>query len=163
MNNSDYCIVYENISKKYNLKIIKNDEVSHKNIEIDTFIQNLNNNIKFKYNYVKTTTLPPSLNNPFDINNQLSATGILYLSKRLLNFLLASDYIVSNTMEYTKLHNQIKLITDNYHFKNIKNTDNEIYNELKKITQSNHIIKSKLITNFIKLYTSIQQEIKINL
>ena len=163
MNNSDYCIVYENISKKYNLKIIKNDEVNHKNIEIDTFIQNLNNNVKFKYNYVKTTALPPPLNNPFDINNQLNATGILYLSKRLLNFLLASDYIVSNTMEYTKLHNQIKLITDNYHFKNTKNTDNEIYNELKKITQSNHIIKSKLITNFIKIYTSTQQEIKINL
>ena len=163
MNNSDYCIVYENISKKYNLKIIKNDEVSHKNIEIDTFIQNLNNNIKFKYNYVKTTTLPPSINNPFDVNNQLNATEILYLSKRLLNFLLASDYVVSNTMEYTKLHNQIKLISDNYHFKNVKNTDNEIYNELKKITQSNHIIKSKLITNFIKMYTSIQQEIKINL
>jgi len=163
MNNSDYCIVYENISKKYNLKIIKNDEVSHKNIEIDTFIQNLNNNLKFKYNYVKTTTLPPSLNNPFDINNQLNATGILYLSKRLLNFLLASDYVVSNTMEYTKLHNQIKLISDNYHFKNIKNTDNEIYNELKKITLSNHIIKSKLITNFIKIYTNIHQEIKINL
>lgn len=161
MNNSDYCIVYENISKKYNLKIIKNDEVSHKNIEIDTFIQNLNNNIKSKYSYVKTTTLPPSINSPID--NQLNATGILYLSKRLLNFLLASDYVVSNTIEYTKLHNQIKLITDNYHFKNVKNTDNEIYNELKKITLSSHIIKSKLITNFIKMYTSTQQEIKINL
>jgi len=163
MNNSDYLSVYENLTKKYNLKIIKNDEVNYKNIEIDTFIQNLNNSIKSNYNHIKTTHLPPSLDEQTNISTQSNATGILYLSKRLLSFLLASDCVVTNIMDYTKLHSQIKLITDNYHFKNVKNTDNEIYNELKKIINSNHIIKSKLITNFIKIYTNIHQEIKINL
>jgi hypothetical protein len=160
MNSSDYIIIYENISKKYNLKIIKNDEVNHINIEIDTFINNLTiSNSKIKYNHIKTNTQ----NDQANIHDQSNLTDILYLSKRLLKFLLASDYIISSSIEYTKLHNQIKSMTDHYHFKNVKNTDNEIYNELKKIIQSSHIVKSKLITNFIKMYTSSHQEIKINL
>ena len=157
MNSSDYITVYDNLIKKYNLKIIKNEEVNNKNIEIDTFIQNLNNN-KFKYNFIKTSSL-----NESSINNQSNVTSNLYLSKRLLNFLRASDYIINSSMEYTKLHTQIRSIIDHYHFKNVKNTDNEIYNELKKIIQASHIVKEKLITAFIKTYTSAHQEIKINL
>ena len=160
MNHSDYNIVYDKLSHKYNLKLIKNDEVSYINLEIDTFINNLNKDSKNKQSFIKNNT---NTSNLIDINNQLKDTSNLYLSKRLMNFLLASDYITSNTMEYTKLHHQIRSITDHYNFKKVKNTDNEIYNELKKIIQSSHIIKSKLITNFIKMYTSIQQEIQINL
>jgi len=151
MNSSDYITVYENLSKKYNLKIIKYDETNQVNLEIDTFINNLcNNNVKIKHTYT---------NNSVDSHT----SDVLHLSKRLLNFLLASDYIITNTMEYTKLHNQIRSMIDHYHFKNVKNTDNEIYNELKKIILASHIIKGKLITNFIKMYTSTQQEININL
>ena len=162
MNNSDYNIVYENLSKKYSLKLIKNDEVNYINLEIDTFINNLNKDLNNKKSYIKiiNTTDTTDTNN---LNNHSKDTDNLFLSKRLLNFLLASDYITSNTMEYTKLHHQIRSITDHYNFKKIKNTDNEIYNELKKIIQSSHIVKSKLITNFIKMYTNTQQEIKINL
>jgi hypothetical protein len=126
-------------------------ETNQGNLEIDTFINNLcNNNVKNKHNYI---------NNSVDSHN----SDVIYLSKRLLNFLLASDYIITNTMEYTKLYNQIRSLIDHYHFKNVKNTDNEIYNELKKIIQASHIVKGKLITNFIKMYTSTQQEININL
>lgn len=160
MNNSDYYTVYEKLSHKYNLKLIKNDEVNYINLEIDTFINNLNKDTKNKQSYVK---INDTNDNTYLINNHSKDTGNLYLSKRLLNFLLASEYITSNIMEYTKLHQQIRSITDHYNFKKIKNTDNEIYNELKKIIQSSHIVKSKLITNFIKMYTSTQHEIKIDL
>ena len=159
MNNSDYNIVYENLSKKYNLKVVRNDEVNCINLEIESFINNLNNDVKIKKSYINMTLTTETT----DFNNQLKDTGILYLSKRLVNFLLASDYIISNTMDYTKLHTQIRNITDHYSFKKVKNTDNEIYNELKKIIQSSHIVKGKLITNFIKMYTNTQHEIKINL
>jgi hypothetical protein len=154
MNNSDYITIYDNLSKKYNLKIIVNDETNHINLEIETFINNLNkDNTKIKSNYLKVNTQ----------NEQSNVTGTIYLSKRLLNFLLASDFIINSTVEYTKLHTQIRSIIDYYHFKNVKNTDNEIYNELKNIIQANHIIKGKLITNFIKMYTSVHDEIKIDI
>ena len=158
MNNSDYNIVYENLSKKYNLKVVRNDEVNCINLEIESFINNLNNDIKIKKSYINMT-LTSDITDTTDKKDM----GILYLSKRLVNFLLASDYIISNTMDYTKLHTQIRNITDHYSFKKVKNTDNEIYNELKKIIQSSHIVKGKLITNFIKMYTNTQHEIKINL
>jgi hypothetical protein len=143
----DYILLYHNIINKYQLDKIKFDNNIY-DYEIDQFINSL-------YKYKK--------NNEYD-NLYLYKKNIdyvVYINDRLVNFLNENDIEIDNILFYSKLYRKIFIIVDLYRCINIKNIDSDIYDDIKKISESNYITKKILIKNFIDKYSSNKDTIKI--
>jgi hypothetical protein len=97
---------------------------------------------------------------PIVIMNK-NADDYVYLSERLINFFLNTDYYLDEKIELKKLVSKINYITDENYFENIKNTDDKIYKDLFKIVGRNYITKKILISRFIKKYTTTHKIIHI--
>jgi len=142
---AEHEILYDDLIRKYGLNRTRPINYSI-NLEIDDFINNLN-----KCNH--ETKIYESNNKDY----------IIYVSNRLLKFLNDNDYILDSILFYTKLYNKILNVADLYRFVRIKNTDDEIYNDIRKISTSNYLGKKALINNFINKYSSKSESININI
>ena len=141
----DYILLYHNIIQKYKLEKIRLDYNIY-NYEIDQFINKLiiknevNNNL---YKYKKNIDY------------------IVYINNRLVDFLSENDIEIDNILFYTKLYRKIFIVVDLYRCINIKKIDLEIYDDIKKISESNYMTKKVLIKNFINKYSSRSEMINI--
>jgi len=86
---------------------------------------------------------------------------VVYINDRLVNFLNENDIEIDNILFYSKLYRKIFIIVDLYRCINIKNIDSDIYDDIKKISESNYITKKILIKNFIDKYSNKKNTIKI--
>jgi len=145
---------YNKLSSKYEfskIACIQNSEFQ----DIDTLIKNINalgNNSNLRNN----------------INKKYDATKhMIYLSPRLLSFCRTnnqSQYFVNihEEMNSSILQNILSRVYE-YLFNKIKNTDEEIYNEIKSIASSNRYIKRDKTKEFINKWTTKTKTIKIGL
>jgi hypothetical protein len=145
---------YNKLSSKYEFNkvaCIQNNEFQ----DIDTLIKNINelgNNSNVRNN----------------INKKYDATKhMVYLEPRFLNFCRTnnqSQYFTNifEEMNSSLLQNILNRVYE-YLFHKIKNTDEEIYNELKLISSSNRHLKKERIKEFVNKWTSKTKTIKIGL
>jgi len=140
----NYSMIYNTIIHKYELNKLSylNDNLNN---NIDKFINDLNNTNK---HIIKE----------YNKNNYF-----VHVSDRLIIFLSENDYYIDNILLYKKLYNKILTISEIYHIIRLKDTDNEILNDIKMISLSNYLTKKVLITNFINKYTSKNKVIHINI
>lgn len=140
-----HLLIYHNIVHKYQLNIIKLD-YNYINNEFDNIINKLiikndvNNNL---YKYRKNTDY------------------VVYVNNRLINFLYENDYEIDNILFYRKLYNKILIMSDLYRFIRVKKIDDEIFNDIKNISESNYFNKKILIKNFISKYSTTSEPINI--
>jgi len=145
---------YDKLSSKYEfnkIACIQNNEFQ----DIDTLIKNINalgNNSNLRNNS----------NKKYDATKHL-----VYLSPKFLTFCQKnsqSQYFTNifEEMNSALLQNVLRRVYE-YLFHKIKNTDDEIYNELKLISMSNRQTKNDKIKEFINKWTSKTKTIKIGL
>ena len=139
--NSNHLLIYHNLVHKYQLNILN---YNNNNNEIDNIINNNVNKFKF-YIYKKNTDC------------------LVYVSDRLINFFNKNDYKIDNVLFYRKLFNKILIVSNLYYFIRIKKIDDEIFNDIKKISESNYFNKKILIKNFINKYSTISGAINIKI
>jgi hypothetical protein len=141
----NYILLYHNIINKYQIDKIKLDNNIY-NSEIDQFINRI-----VKGNEVKDNLYKYKKNIDY----------VVYINDRLVNFLNENDIEIDNILFYSKLYRKIFIIVDLYRCINIKNIDQDIYDDIKKISDSNYMTKKILIKNFIDKYSTNKDIIKI--
>jgi hypothetical protein len=141
----NYILLYHNIINKYQIDKIKLDNNIY-NSEIDQFINRI-----VKGNEVKDNLYKYKKNIDY----------VVYINDRLVNFLNENDIEIDNILFYSKLYRKIFIIVDLYRCINIKNIDQDIYDDIKKISDSNYMTKKILIKNFIDKYSTNNDIIKI--
>lgn len=141
---------YTNLFNKYQFdKLAKNTKID--NVEIDSLINNISN----FGNYIPNTkSKSPTISTPK-----------IYLSQKLLTFFNSnSQYFRSrpygDEMNPRDLEYMLKYI---YSYHNMKNTDNEIYDNIKIISSCSRYEKKKYINEFITKFTTKTKEIKIGI
>lgn len=143
---------FDDLSKKYNFKkilIVKNEIFS----EIDDLIKNINNYSTYS---------------PKSKNKKNSYDNTIFIGERLLNF---TKFNIQNGELFKCIEEQmsskiLELYLNRYYeymFTKVKNTDSEIYNELKMITISNRYARRQLIKSFIDKWCFKEKKININL
>ncbi len=138
--NEDCKKTFNFIFDKYNLGSIKSKLERNNHIydykiinEIDSFINKLND---YKY---------PN----FEIKDET-----IYLSTNLVSFLKKNDYSIDHVVSMNKIYDLILNLVERFNFMKIRNLNDDIYYELKHISNYNFNQRKNLIITFIRKNSS---------
>lgn len=139
--NEEFIKIFNFIFEKYSLISIKNkldksipiNDIKIIN-DIDSFINKLNDNDNNKIKSVKEE--------------------IIYLSNTLISFLRKNDNNIEPITTYNKIYDLIINIVERFNFIRIRNLNDDIYYELKHISNNNFNQRKNMINSFIRKHTS---------
>uniref|UniRef100_A0A6C0H0N7 Uncharacterized protein n=1 Tax=viral metagenome TaxID=1070528 RepID=A0A6C0H0N7_9ZZZZ len=146
--NEEFEKQFNSIYKKYQFKNYNNDINTNIISEIDNYINLLTNTKSY---------------NIYKICKNIKNENNIYISDRLKNFFNKNECSINNSIINSNLFNIIINLVEKYNFRKVRNLDDDIYYELKKISNSKYSSKKLMIDNFIKKYTSINQSINIKI